>query len=166
MKAPHSPDRAISTGEPPAHLAAAVRWLKANTVDLMALTDAALVRKALDTLALRMDGAPASPSTIARKRAVFSGALKYAVELRLLDAHPMSLVSWTAPKMADEVDRGAVVNPDQARALLAEVGRSVPELEAFFGCMYYAALRPEEVLHLREDEYERPAQHGGGECCT
>ncbi|WP_407951683.1 hypothetical protein [Plantactinospora veratri] len=149
------------TGEPPAELAAAVRWLKANTVDLAALADAALVRKALDTLALRMDGAPASPSTIARKRAVFSGALKYAGELRLLDAHPMSLVSWTAPKTADEVDRRAVVNPDQARALLAEVGRTVPELEAFFGCMYYAALRPEEVLHLREDEYERPAQRGG-----
>ncbi|WP_327033906.1 integrase [Micromonospora ureilytica] len=148
-------------GDPPAHLAAAVRWLKANTVDLTALADAALVRKALDTLALRMDGAPASASTIARKRAVFSGALKYAVELRLLDTHPMTLVSWTAPKTADEIDRGAVVNPDQARALLAEVGRTVPELEAFFGCMYYAALRPEEVLHLREDEYERPAQPEG-----
>ncbi|WP_245666652.1 MULTISPECIES: hypothetical protein [Micromonospora] len=62
---------------------------------------------------------------------------------------------------ADEVDRRAVVNPDQAWALLAEVGRTVPELEAFFGCMYYGALRPEEVLHLREDEYERPAQCGG-----
>ncbi|NIL42117.1 hypothetical protein HCB17_13700 [Salinispora arenicola] len=54
-----------------------------------------------------------------------------------------------------------MVNSDQARALLAEVGRSVPELEAFFGCMCYAALRPEEVLHLREDEYERPAQPEG-----
>ncbi|WP_433535783.1 hypothetical protein ACQPZK_28115 [Micromonospora sp. CA-249363] len=44
-------------------------------------------------------------------------------------------MSWTAPKTADEVDRHAVVNPDQARALLAETGRTVPELEAFFGCM-------------------------------
>ncbi len=113
-------------------------------------------------LALRMDGAPASPSTIARKRAVFSGALKYAVELRLPDAHPMSLVSWTAPKTADEVDRRAVVNPAQARALLTEAGRAVPELEAFFGCMYYAAPRPGDVLHLREDEYERPTGVGVG----
>ncbi len=53
-----------------------------------------------------------------------------------------------------------MVNPEQARALLAEVGRTVPELEAFFGCMFYAALRPEEVLHLRDDEYERPATPG------
>ncbi|MFU8873644.1 hypothetical protein [Micromonospora sp. SL4-19] len=37
----------------------------------------------------------------------------------------------------------------------------MPELEAFFGCMSYAALRPEEVLHLREDEDELPAQRAG-----
>jgi integrase len=148
-------------GPPPEDLAAAVRWLEANTVDLSALADAAVVRKALDTLALRMDGRAASASTVARKRAVFSGALKYAVELRLLDTHPMSLVSWVAPHNADEVDRKAVVNPHQARALLAEVRRKTPELEAFFGCMYYAALRPEEVLHLRKDEFERPAKRGG-----
>ena len=149
-------------GEPPAELAATVRWLESNTVDLSELSDAALVRKVLDTLALRMkDGKAASPSTIARKRAVFSGALKYAVELRLLEAHPLSLVSWIAPKHNDEIDRKAVVNPKQARALLAAVRASVPELEAFFGCMYYSALRPEEVLNLREDEYERPTKKGG-----
>ncbi len=27
--------------------------------------------------------------------------------------------------------------------------------------MYYAALRPEEALHLRDDEYERPGKPGG-----
>lgn len=75
-------------GDPPADLAAAVRWLESNTVDLSALSDAALVRKVLDTLALRMDGKAASPSTVARKRAVFSGALKYAVELRLFGGAP------------------------------------------------------------------------------
>jgi integrase len=149
-------------GDPPAELATAVRWLESNTVDLSALTDAALIRKALDTIALRMkDGGAASASTNARKRAIFSGALKYAVELRLLEAHPLSLVSWIAPKHDDEVDAKAVVNPAQARALLAAVRDRMPELVAFFGCMYYAALRPEEVLNLREDEYERPKVKGG-----
>lgn len=149
-------------GDPPAELAATVRWLEANTVDLLALSDAALVRKALDTLALCMkDSKAASPSTVARKRAVFSGALKYAVELRLLEVHPLSLVSWVAPKHNDEIDRKAVVNPKQARALLAAVRAKVPELEAFFGCMYYSALRPEEVLNLRDDEYERPTKPDG-----
>ncbi|GIF12241.1 hypothetical protein FHX34_104228 [Actinoplanes teichomyceticus] len=121
-----------------------------------------MIRKALDTIAIRMgDGGAASASTIARKHAIFSGALKYAAGLRPLDVHPLSPVSWVAPKHDDEVDRKAVVNPAQARALLAAVRDRTPELVAFFGCMYYAALRPEEVLNLREDEYERPKVEGG-----
>ncbi|MEU4217524.1 hypothetical protein [Actinoplanes sp. NPDC026623] len=107
------------------------------------------------------DGKAASPSTVARKRAVFSGALKYAVELRLLEVHPLSVVSSVAPKHNDEIDRKAVVYPEQARALLAVVRASVPELEAFLGCMYYSALRPEEVFNLREEEFERPTATGG-----
>jgi hypothetical protein len=35
-----------------------------------------------------------------------------------------------------------VVNPTQARALLAAVREIEAELEAFFGCIYYAATRP------------------------
>ena len=100
-------------------------------------------------------------ATVRRKRAIFSSALKYAVELRLLDAHPLDQVSWAAPTPAEEVDRRVVVNSKQARELLAAVRIRAPELEAFFGCLYYAALRPEEALHLRDDEYERPAQDGG-----
>ena len=34
-------------------------------------------------------------------------------------------------------------------AILAEVTRLRPELTAFFGCLYYAALRPEEAVALR-----------------
>jgi pimeloyl-ACP methyl ester carboxylesterase len=40
----------------------------------------AVVRKALDTLATLLDGRPAAPNTVARKRAVFYGSLRYAVE--------------------------------------------------------------------------------------
>ncbi|GLW30013.1 hypothetical protein Areg01_29530 [Actinoplanes regularis] len=70
-------------GPPPDDLTATVRWITANTVKLNDLQDAALVRKALDTLSLRTtDGKPAAANTIARKRAVFYGALRYAVELR------------------------------------------------------------------------------------
>ena len=120
--------------------------------------DAALVRKVLDTIALTMEGKPAAAATVTRKRAVFSNCLRYAVELRHLDVHPLSLVSWTAAKKDESVDRSVVVNPKQAAALLKEVAAASLELEAFFGCMYYAGLRPEEVLHLWDDEYERPAK--------
>jgi site-specific recombinase XerD len=143
-------------GPPPEDLAPAIRWLASNTVKLTDLTDAALVRKALDLLALRIDGKAAAATTIARKRAVFYGALRYAVELRLLDAHPMDYVQWTVPKSTDEVDRRVVVNPRQARALLEAVRAREPRLVAFFGCMYYAALRPAEALHVHADECELP----------
>jgi len=56
---------------------------------------------------------------------------------RVADGRPGSVLGFA------QGDRRAVVNREQARALLAEVGRTVPELEAFFGCLYYAALGPE-----------------------
>lgn len=148
-------------GPPPGDLAPAIRWLAANSVRLADLTDAATVRKALDVLALRIDGRPAAPTTIARKHAVFYGALRYAVELRLIDSHPMDHVQWFAPRSTDEVDRRAVVNPAQALALLAAVAELAPHLVAFFACLYYAALRPAEALHLREDECELPEEGWG-----
>jgi len=143
-------------GAPPEGLASTVKWLAANTVKLTELSDAAIVRKALDLLATRLDGKSAAATTVARKRAVFYGALRYAVELRLLDGHPMDYVQWSAPKATDEVDRRSVVNPTQALALLAAVHDRDPSLVAFFACMYYAALRPAEALHLRADECELP----------
>jgi integrase len=152
---------ARDAGEPPEHLRETLRWMQCHTVRVPQLADAAVIRKALDALALRLDGKAAAATTVARKRAVFSGALKYAVELRLLDTHPMTLLSWAAPKSNDEVDRRSVVNPVQARALLAKVHELSPRLHAFFACMYYSALRPEEVLHLKGDDFERPASPGG-----
>jgi integrase len=148
-------------GPPPADLVPVVQWLRNNTVKLSALNDAALVRKALDTLATLLTGKAAAPNTIARRRAVFYGALRYGVELAYLDSHPMDRVSWIAPKNTEEIDRQVVANPMQARKLLAAVASQAPEMQAFFGSMYYAALRPEEALHLVVDEFERPKRKGG-----
>lgn len=148
-------------GEPPADVTAALTWIERNTVPLTALTDAALVRKMLDQLSLKLDGSAAAAATVGRKRAVLSGVLRYAVELRRLDAHPFTHVSWIAPRAEEHVDRRVVVNPDQARLLLAAVAASMPELEAFFATMYHCALRPEEALNLCDDEYERPKRKGG-----
>jgi hypothetical protein len=120
-----------SAGPPPAELAPAAKWLEANTVNLSALTDPALVRKVLDALATRQDGKAAAATTVARKRAVFYSVLRYGVELGHFDMHPMDRVSWIAPKAAEEVDRQVVANPGQARALLRTVADNKPELEAF-----------------------------------
>ena len=52
-------------------------------------------------------------------------------------------------------------SPAQVRAILAEVARIRPELAAFFGCLYYAALRPEEAVALRRDDLILPARGRG-----
>jgi integrase len=57
-----------------------------------------------------------------------------------------------------------VVNPLQARTLLAAVkfqGRSGPRLIAFFGVMYFAALRPEEAVNLQVDDLVLPSSGWG-----
>ena len=96
-----------------------------------------------------------------RKRAVFHDALDYAVELGLLPANPVGQVRWTAPKAAAAVNPQTVASPAQVRAILAEVARLRPELTAFFGCLYYAALRPEEAVALRRANLILPAHRRG-----
>ena len=54
--------------------------------------------------------------------------------------------------------------PAQAQALLAAVRAPGPRgehLEAFFGCLYYAAMRPSEVMSLREGDCHLPARGWG-----
>ena len=73
--------------------------------------------------------------------------------------NPLSGLRWNAPAVSEEVDPAAVPNPAQVARLLAAVaqqrGRG-PHLEAFFGCMYYAAMRPAEVIHLRFEQCHLP----------
>jgi integrase len=92
---------------------------------------------------------------------VFHGALGYAVELGLLPANPIGLVRWRAPKAASAVSPATVPSPAQVRVILAEVSRIRPELAAFFGGLYYAALRPEEAVALRRADLILPARSRG-----
>jgi hypothetical protein len=161
-----------AAGGPPQGLAAAVRWLSANTVKLTAIENSVLARSVLDALARKLDGTRAAASTIARKRAVVFNALALAAERDLIEANPLPKLRWKVPKTAEAIDPACVVNHDQARALLDAValvgeavlgdegepdvvervgGRRVPRggrLVAFFGCIYYAGTRPSEALAL------------------
>ncbi|TMR10807.1 hypothetical protein ETD86_37980 [Nonomuraea turkmeniaca] len=140
-------------GEPEGDVAEALTWIRESSLKVTALDEkdrrSELIRGALNALALRMDGKPAAATTVARKRAVFHGVLTYAVELDILPANPIDKVSWKAPKVAEEVDRRAVASPRQIQALLAAVKAERPELAAFFGCLYYAFMRPGEAVSLR-----------------
>jgi integrase len=110
---------------------------------------------------VRLDGGHAAATTIARKRAVFHDAAGYAVELGLLPANPVGQVRWTAPEAASAVNPQTVAGPGQVRAILREVARLRLELTAFFGCLYYAALPPEEAVALRRANLILPAHRRG-----
>lgn len=147
-----------------------LRWLERHTVTLAELQDPTrgptLVRAALDRLATRIDGRPAAANTVARRRAIFYNALEYAVEKGRLTSNPIDYVGWRTPKTTDAVDRRAVVNRRQAEALLTAVALqpcSGPRLVAFFACMYYAAIRPSEIIGLRVHNLGVLPRSGWGE---
>jgi integrase len=141
--------------------ASTLAWLEQTSLPLSQLSDPQDIRAALDGLCTRLDGSPAAANTISRKRAVFHGALGYAVELGLLPANPIGKVQWHAPRAAVAISPATVASPAHVRVILAQVNRIRPELAAFFGCLYYAARRPEEAVALRHDDLILPA-HGRG----
>jgi len=153
-----------TVGTPSAEVAEALAWVSSASRPVSSLRDLAVIRSVLDALTVRLDGKPAAATGIYRKRAVFYNALGLAVERRLLPSNPVDLVQWTAPDVAETVDRRVVASPEQVRALLDAV-RSQPRrgeyLVAFFGCLYYAGMRPAEVVALRAGDCELPASGWG-----
>jgi len=109
------------SGAPALDTASALAWVERASLPVSQLSDPRVIRAALDGLCTRLDGSPAAASTITRKRAVFHGALGYAVELGLLPANPITLVRGRAPRTATAVSPAAVASPAQVRAILAEV---------------------------------------------
>lgn len=137
----------------PREIAEALAWLRRASLPLSALDDVDVVHRALEALSQTTTGGPAAATTFRRKRAVFNNALRYAVERKLLPANPLAHVHWTAVDVADAVDRRVVANPDQVAELLAAVRAQGPRgqhLVAFFGCLYYAGMRPGEAIGLRK----------------
>ncbi len=139
----------------------ALAWLQRASLPIQQLQDPRVIRRALDALTLRLDSTRAAANTIARKRAVFHNALSYAVELGLLPANPLGQVQWKAPTTVGAVNPLTVASPAQVQAILAQVAAIRPELVAFFGCLYYAAPRPEEAVPLRRCDFILPPQGWG-----
>jgi integrase len=154
-----TPARAGTDPGPPA--TAALTWAWHHCLPLTALADPRVTRRALDTLALRLDGTRAAATTITRKRAVFHGCLSYAAELGLLAANPLDRITWRPPISSCSAGPRSVATPAEVQAILAEVTRIRPELTAFFGCLYYAALRPAEAVALRASSCIIPSRGWG-----
>jgi integrase len=150
--------------DPPPEIVAALDWAERASLPVAGLEDTATVRLALAACACNLNGKPAAGSTQRRKRSVFYNALGYAVEQGHLPVNPVDRIQWTTPAVAQTVDRRVVVGPAQARNLLAAVrglsGRG-EHREAFYGCLYFAALRPSEAVMLRESDLHLPGKGWG-----
>ncbi|MGW9044104.1 tyrosine-type recombinase/integrase [Streptomyces lydicus] len=151
--------------EPPTEVAKVLDWFERKSLPTSALADRMHVRAALSALTKKLDGTTAAAGTIRRKRAIFHNALGYAVDAERLAVNPLPQIQWKPPEQVEEeLDLACVPDPRQASALLDAVRTQSPRgrrLVAFFGCMYYAAARPAEVIGLRAEDCDLPRRGWG-----
>ncbi|WP_435582076.1 tyrosine-type recombinase/integrase [Amycolatopsis thermoflava] len=148
------------SSEVPSDALRTLEWCSRHMLPASKVTEPDVLRSLQRAVTKRLDGRPFAPTVARKTRSVVWNLLDYAVEKGVLEANPLATVKWTAmPKGKRKVDKRAVPNPIQARTLLAavrETKRSGPRLVAFFGAMYYSALRPEEVVALNKRNVSIP----------
>ncbi|GHD23362.1 site-specific integrase [Nocardiopsis kunsanensis] len=153
-------------GPPPGEFESPLTWIRAASLKVTDLDApgrrSELIRKALDALATRTDGRPAAAKTVARKRAALSGLLNYAVERDIFPASPLTKVKWDLPKASDQVDRRRLPGPALLRRLLDTALVERPDLAAFYGCAYYAMMRPGEIVALTRESCASLPKEGWG----
>ncbi len=151
----------IAEADIPIEFAQEAEWIARRSLPLRNFASPSTVRRAMDALTMKLDGTAAAAPTVARRRAALFSALQYAVELELLPHNPLKQLKLRRPIVADAVDRRIVVNHAQARTLLFAGRSAYPALEAYFACLYYAALRPAEARHLRVKDCVLPESGWG-----
>jgi len=136
----------------PDDVRAALSWIERNARPAAELSDPAVLRRVLDGMTLRLDGRQGAPVVVTRRRKIFTGMLEYGTEIKALPSNAWPAMKWSPPRTAaGGIDRRRVANPMQVRTLLDGVrrqGRVGPRMVAFYACLYYAALRPEEAVGI------------------
>lgn len=140
-------------------------WVAEVSPPLDILQDMKSLRSLLDGLTRLLNGKQASPKYFAKRRRTLYNLLKWAVVEEHFDTNPLDSpkLKWEqdeALKIDDIVDPREVGNMRQVEAMLTAlsyIGATQGlRFIAFFGCMYYAMARPEEVTGLREEQCELP----------
>jgi len=159
-----------NAGTPDPAESRALAWLAKASLPVSALEDESLVWEVLDLLAVRLDGKPAAAEYFARRRRVLHRVLGYAVRRKRLATNPLSKPNlpdgWTPPPAPeDAVDPRSVGSPRLLADMLTAcsyIGEHQGErFVAFFGCMYYAMMRPSEVVALTLDGCTLPDRGWG-----
>ncbi|MCG3748881.1 tyrosine recombinase XerC [Amycolatopsis sp. Poz14] len=138
----------------------ALSFARKASRDVAELGKPEIFRGVLDAMDLKLDGGQAARNTVRIRRTALGELIEYArVELKAISANPMDGVKLKKQKFVlAEVDPKAVVNPIQGRML---IDAAPPRLKAFFGLMYYAALRPEEAANLGKSDLTIPESGWG-----
>jgi integrase len=135
-----------------------------------ALEDPSVVCDVLDALAVNLNGKPAAPEYFSRRRRVLHRALGYAVRKKRLTKNPLSKGNlpegWTPPQAPDDMlDPRAVGSPALVASMLDACGtvgkRQGARFRAFYGCMFYALMRPSEVAALTRESCQLPESGWG-----
>jgi integrase len=161
-------NKARRNAERPAEVTAALRWVAKTGVPLADLAEFEGITAALDACARKLDGTTASPSYYTRRRRVLYNVLKYAVQRKRLTTNPIDGLDWKPTgedEVWEEINPAVVPSPSKMAELLAAVSyagpRRGPRMVAFFGCVYYAMMRPGEVVSLRDADCELPTTGWG-----
>jgi integrase len=147
----------------------AVIWVKRASLPISAFNDDSVVTDVLDALASRLDGTPAAPDYYARRLRVTRTCLSYAVRKKRLQKNPLLAANlpehWNPPKADDAVDPRAVGSPQFVAEMLTAAtyvgARQGSRFTAFYGCMFYAMMRPAEVARLTRAGCYLPASDWG-----
>lgn len=140
----------------------AVQWIESASRPVRDLASKVEAANLLRALGRRLDGKAAAAWTTRTRRGTLHHLLAYAVDAGELPANPVTGLRVSVQRGTSEVDPRMVVNPAQARQLLAAVtyaGSRPGQYEylyGFFSTMYYAGLRPSEVNRLREVDCKLP----------
>ena len=150
--------------EPPGDVARCLDWIARHSMPLADVARQENLHRALEALARKLDGSEAAENTVRRRRMIFNNALVYAVACDRLEANPLPKADWQLPLVDIEVDFRYVPGPLLARGLISAVGAQGvrgAHLEAFFGCLYYAAVRPAEAAALTHRDCLLPSAREG-----
>jgi hypothetical protein len=150
----------------PEEIKQALLWVCRNTRPASDLADPTVLRPILHELTLKLDGKPLAVSVASRRRKILTAAIGYAIERGLLTENPIPALKIKNIKTTVQIDKRSVANPMQVRTLLAAArsrGRVGRRMAAFYGCLCYAAMRPEEAVALAKDTLADIPKQGWGE---
>jgi len=139
------------------------RWMNQHCPTLTGL-DRQLLAHVDSALGLRLDGTPLAASTASRYRKVARSCIRRAVDLEILERDPWPPANrGAAQRKARRINRAVDVRtlPDPAtmRKALAAINNHQPasiQYQVMTSVMYYAGLRPSEVIMLRPRNLSLP----------